>query len=218
MCTLARELGAIGPVMQETDGANEASARAVLRKKALDSLTQGDQLTWGTDPHYEYKSRTSVDLRSHPAVLACGSDTERADAMAACFAQVLADRRHNIVSPMLAQEMTRTLMASVGLCPDATDAPTGIPTIKQTPKYAPEQVQELLAAHLRPRWRRALGVDNKVVEEEFTAPDWSRKEAELESVTRTGYTAKKLYEELRMAMDANTQKRNERGKFIAVFV
>ena len=103
----------------------------------------------------------------------------------------------------------------VGLCPDATDAPTGIPTIKQTPKYAPEQVQELLAADLRPRWRRALGVDNKVVAEEFTAPDWSRKDAELESVTRTGYTAKKLYEELRMAMDANTQKRNERGELTA---
>ena len=55
----------------------------------------------------------------------------------------------------------------------------------------------------------------------LAAPDWSReaaeqtaKKAELESVARTGYTAKKLYEELRMAMDANTQKRNERGKLI----
>ena len=222
LCTLARELGDNGPSMQETSGANEPTVRAVLRKKALDSLTQGDKLTWGTDPHYEYKSKTSVDLRSHPAVLACGSDTERADAMAACFAQVLADRRHNIVSPMLAQEMTRTLMASVGLCPDATDAPAGIPTIKQTPKYAPEQVQELLAADLRPRWRRALGMQTMALHpvlqlKELAAPDWSREAAEqkeLESVARTGYTAKKLYEELRMAMDANTQKRNERGELI----
>ena len=229
LCTLARELGNHGPSMQETGGKmhkDEPTVRAELRKKALDSLTQGDKLTWGTDPHYEYKSRTSVDLRSHPAVLACGSDTERADAMAACFAQVLADRRHNIVSPMLAQEMTRTLMASVGLCPDATDAPTGIPTIKQTPKYAPEQVQELLAADLRPRWRRALGMQTMTLHPvlqltELAAPDWSRdaaeqtaKKAELESVARTGYTAKKLYEELRMAMDANTQRRNERGQLI----
>ena len=47
---------------------------------------------------------------------------------------------------------------------------------------------------------------------ELAAPDWSREAAEqkeLESVARTGYTAKKLYEELRMAMDANTQRRNE---------
>lgn len=222
LCTLARELGECGPSMQKNEASGSADARsagpsvrALLRKKALDSLTQGDKLPWGTDPHYEYKSGTSMQLRSHPAVLACGSDAERANAMEGCFTQVLADRRHNLLSPLLAQEMTRTLMAAVGMRPDATDAPTGIPTIKQTPKYAPEQVLELLAADSRPRWRRALGVENKMVAEEFTAPDWSRKEIEPDSVARTGYTAKKFFEELRLAMAANTQKRNERGELAA---
>ena len=233
LCTLARELGDHGPsmqsmqTMQETGGEmhkDEATVRAELRKKALDLLTQGDKLTWGTDPHYEYKSRTSVDLRSHPAVLACGSDTERADAMAACFAQVLADRRHNIVSPMLAQEMTRTLMASVGITSEIS-----------VPRYTSEALLELLDADSHARWRRALGMQTMTLHPvlqltelaeltELAAPDWSREAAEqtakkaelekLESVARTGYTAKKLYEELRMAMDANTQKRNERGELI----
>ena len=149
---------------------NEPTARAVLRKKVLDSLTQGDKLTWGTDPHYEYKSRTSVDLRSHAAVLACGSDTERADAMAACFAQVLADRRHNIVSPMLAQRMTHTLLASVGK------------TENLVPRYTAEKLLELLHADSHPRWRRALGVQTMTLHPvlqlteltELAAPDWSR--------------------------------------------
>ena len=214
LCTLARELGNHGPSMQETGGKNEPTVHAVLRKKALDSLTQGDKLTWATDPHYEYKSRTSVDLRSHPAVLACGSDKERADAMEACFAQVLADRRHNIVSPMLAQEMTRTLMASVGMKTD-----------NWVPRYTSEKLLELLDADSHARWRRALGMQTMTLHPvlqlaeltKLAAPDWSREAAEqkeLESVARTGYTAKKLYEELRMAMDANTQKRNERGELI----
>ena len=56
LCTLARELGDHGPSMQsmqETGGKmhkDEPTVRAELRKKALDSLTQGDKLTWGTDP------------------------------------------------------------------------------------------------------------------------------------------------------------------------
>ena len=45
----------------------------------------------------------------------------------------------NTDNPYLVLGMKRTLMASVCMCPDATAAPTGIPTIKQTPKHAPEQ-------------------------------------------------------------------------------
>ena len=134
--------------------------------------------------------------------------------MAACFAQVLADRRHNIVSPMLAVEMTRTLMASVGISSEIS-----------VPRYTAERLLELLQADSHPRWWRALGVQTMTLHPvlqlaeltKLAAPDWSREAAEqkeLESVARTGYTAKKLYEELRMAMDANTQKRNERGELI----
>ena len=85
---------------------------ALWRSGILKSLTYDHDLEVATGPHYEYKYHIQTDLRMHPAVLALEDDNVRQTGMIACLSQVLADRQHNILSPLLAQSMLETLAAS----------------------------------------------------------------------------------------------------------
>ena len=163
---------------------------AIWRSGILKSLTYDHDLEVATSPHYEYKYHIQTDLRMHPAVLALEDDNVRQTGMIACLSQVLADRQHNILSPLLAQSMLETLAASTV----RMEAPSGIPTIKQTPKTTPdltaERLLELLDEDVRPRWRCALGMDAGRVATVETG------EIGAVQPLRTGYTAAKQEEEL----------------------
>ena len=177
-----------------------------MRQNALNVLTQGDALICAPNTDYQYKTRKCFDVRAHPAVLACGSDMQRANAMTACCTQVLVDHKHRMLSPLLAANIMQTLHASVGLR-TSTCAPIGIPTIKQTPKLKPEQLLELMHSDLRRQWELALGIP--------AAPDWSRQENEQgSSMQHSNYTHKKILTELQLAMAANTQTRDASGALI----
>lgn len=207
LCTLALELGNFGPCLNATMAAPYAKQKQ--RKIALDELTQGDSLHWGTDPHYQYKSGCSFNLRAHPAVLGCGSDVARRNAMHACCSQVLLDRQNNMLSPLLAEQMMQTLLESVALSANTrTCAPVGIPTIKQTPQCSPEQVLELLKPELHAQWQLALGLP--------ATPDWSRQEKrQLPAATSiSNYSAQKKCKELQLAMAADTQRRDAYGELV----
>ena len=103
---------------------------------------------------------------------------------------------------LLAQSMLETLAASTV----RMEAPSGIPTIKQTPKTTPdltaERLLELLDEDVRPRWRCALGMDAGRVATVETGEIGEIGEmgeiGEIGAVQplRTGYTAAKQEEEL----------------------
>ena len=192
--------------------------QALWRSVFLRSLTVGHDHDVATDPNYRYKNQTQTDLRMHPAAMAVEDDKVRHKAMIACLSQVLADRQHNILTPLLAEDMLNTLETST-VC---TEAPSGIPTIKQTPKTRPklttDKLMELLDEDVQPQWRRALGMDAgtveiKAVTELASSATGESLKAKLEGQPlRTGYTPAKREMELLLLLTHARAK--DRGSFV----